>query len=270
MTSGMTLSPLLTRIISAVILLPVVLVVIYVGGDLYVLLVGVVLGLATLEFVQLMERGGARPTLFISWGFVAVGVVSGRNPDAAWIRAAVAGLLGGALVWQLFQHPREAPTADWALTVVGGLYIGWMGGYLVALRSVSNGLRWLLLALLTTWAADTGAYLIGSNWGRRKLIPRLSPGKTVEGTVGGWLTGVVSGGVVAMLLELGVVHGLALGILIGIASPLADLGVSMMKRQVGAKDSSRVIPGHGGVLDRIDSILFTVVVGYYYVQWVVF
>jgi phosphatidate cytidylyltransferase len=112
--------------------------------------------------------------------------------------------------------------------------------------------------------------LIGSNWGRRKLIPRLSPGKTVEGTVGGWLTGVVSGGVVAMLLELGVVHGLALGILIGIASPLADLGVSMMKRQVGAKDSSRVIPGHGGVLDRIDSILFTVVVGYYYVQWVVF
>ena len=91
MTREMTLSPLLTRIISAIILLPVVLVVIYIGGDLYTLLVGVVLGLATLEFVQLMKRGGAHPTLFVSWGFVAIGVLAARNPDATWIRAAMAG-----------------------------------------------------------------------------------------------------------------------------------------------------------------------------------
>jgi phosphatidate cytidylyltransferase len=144
-----------------------------------------------------------------------------------------------------------------------------MGGHLVALRQVADGLRWLLLSLAITWLADTGAYFIGSTWGRRKLAPRLSPGKTIEGTLGGWLTGVVTGGLVAGLLELGVVHGLALGMLIGVASPLGDLGISMIKRQVGAKDSGHLIPGHGGMLDRIDSILFTVVIGYYYVEWII-
>lgn len=263
-------SSLLTRTISAVVLLPLVLGAIYVGGNLYAVLVTLVLGLAAFEFTRLMERGGFYPALLFTWGFVGVGVLVARDPTGAWLRPAIAGLLGGALVWQLFQKDRQAPTADWALTVVGGLYIGWMGGHLIALREVPDGMRWLLLPLAITWSADSGAYLVGSLWGRRKLAPRISPGKTWEGTIGGWLTGIVAGGLLAALLGLGGQHGLLLGVLIGIASPLADLGISMMKRQVGAKDSSQLIPGHGGMLDRIDSILFTVVIGYYYVEWVVF
>lgn len=265
----MASSSLPTRTISAVILLPLVLAAIYVGGDLFFVLVALVLGLATFEFVQLMEHGSYRPTLLFSWGFVAVGLLIARDPSEAWFRPAMAALLGGALVWQLFQEQRPAPTADWALTVVGGLYIGWMGGHLVALRQVPDGIQWLLLSLVTTWSADSGAYFVGSAWGRRKLAPRLSPGKTIEGTLGGWLTGVVIGGLLALSLGLGVLHGVGLGVLIGLASPLGDLGISMIKRQVGAKDSSQLIPGHGGMLDRLDSILFTVVVGYYYVRWII-
>ena len=265
----MTLSSLLTRTISAIVLLPLVLAAIYVGGDLFFVLVALVLGLATFEFVRLMERGDFRPALVFSWGFVGIGVLIARDPDGAWLQPAMAGLLGGALVWQIMQRERSAPTADWALTVVGGLYIGWMGGHLVALRQAPDGMQWLLLALVITWSADTGAYFVGSTWGRRKLAPRLSPGKTIEGTIGGWLTGVIVGGLATGLLGLGIVHGLGLGALIGVASPLGDLGISMMKRQVGAKDSGHLIPGHGGMLDRIDSILFTVVVGHYYVQWIV-
>lgn len=259
-------SSLLTRTISAAVLLPLVLGAIYIGGDLFFVGVGLVLALATFEFVQLMKRGDYEPTLLFSWGFMGLGLFVARDPAGTWLRPAMAGLLAGSLVWQLLNSQRPAPTADWALTIAGGLYIGWMGGYLVALRQVPDGFQWLLLTLLITWSADTGAYLIGSNWGRRKLAPRLSPGKTVEGTVGGWLTGTVIGGLLAGLMRLGVLNGLALGALIGAASPLGDLGISMMKRQVGAKDSGRLIPGHGGMLDRIDSILFTVVVGYYYVE----
>ncbi len=265
----MTLSSLLTRTLSAIVLLPLVLAAIYLGGDLFFVLVALVLGLATFEFVRLMERGDYRPAVFFSWGFVGIGVLIARDPDGAWLQPAMAGLLGAALVWQFLQKGRPAPTADWALTVVGGLYIGWMGGHLVALRQMPDGVQWLLLSLVITWAADSGAYFVGSTWGRRKLAPRLSPGKTIEGTAGGWLTGVITGGLLAGLQGLGIVHGLSLGALIGIASPLGDLGISMMKRQVGAKDSGHLIPGHGGMLDRIDSILFTVVIGYYYVQWVV-
>jgi phosphatidate cytidylyltransferase len=265
----MARSPLLTRTISVAVLLPLIVAVVFIGGELYLALVILILGLATFEFVRLMERGDFRPALLLSWGFAALGVLYARDPTGTWFRPSLAVLLGAALVWQLFQHQRPAPTADWALTIAGGLYIGWMGGHLVSLRNLQDGIQWLFLPLIITWMADTGAYLIGSRWGRLKLAPQLSPGKTVEGTLGGWLAGVAGGGLLAGLLDIGIAHGLVLGGLIGIASPLADLGISMMKRQVGAKDTGRLIPGHGGMLDRIDSVLFTVVIGYYYVQWII-
>ncbi|MGD9101320.1 MAG: phosphatidate cytidylyltransferase [Anaerolineae bacterium] len=270
-------STLLVRSLSAAVLIPLALGAIYVGGNLLFTLMALMLGLASFEFVRLMEREGNHPSLLLTWGFVSVGLFVARDPSGTWLRPALAGLLGGALVWQVFQSPRyqgeqvqrPAPTADWALTVTGGLYVGWMGGHVIALREGPDGFQWLLLPLLITWAADSGAYFVGSTWGRRKLAPYLSPGKTWEGTVGGWLTGIVAGGLVAGLLGLGVVHGLVLGVFIGVASPLGDLGISMIKRQVGVKDTSDLIPGHGGMLDRIDSILFTIVIGYYYVQWIV-
>ena len=260
----------LVRTISSAVLIPLALGAVYVGGCLFSLVALLVLGWAALEFVRLMERGGYHPALLFTWGFVFIGWLVAIEPSDVWLRPAMTGLLGGSLVWQMFQPQRIAPSADWALTVAGGLYIGWMGGHLVALRQVPEGLKWTLLPLLITWCADSGAYLVGSNWGRRKLAPRLSPGKTWEGTVGGWLTGVIVGGILAAWFGLGAVHGAALGVLLGIVSPLGDLGVSMFKRQVGAKDSSHLIPGHGGMLDRIDSLLFTVAISYYYVQWVIF
>jgi phosphatidate cytidylyltransferase len=123
--------------------------------------------------------------------------------------------------------------------------------------------------------ADSGAYFVGRAWGRRKLAPTLSPGKTWEG----YLAGIVTGGLLTWLLAtlwpkvagvqttLSGTHGLILGVVVAVVAPLGDLAVSMIKRSVDVKDSSSIIPGHGGALDRVDSVLWAAVIGYYYVIW---
>ena len=158
-------------------------------------------------------------------------------------------------------------TADWALTLAGGVYLAWAGRQFLQIRAFENGAAWLVLVLSGTWLADSGAYLIGARWGRHKMTPSLSPKKTWEGLAGGVTIGILGNALVAAVLALPPVHGAALGLLGGTLGTLGDLSVSMIKRQVGAKDSGQLIPGHGGALDRIDSLLFTVIAGYLYLVW---
>jgi phosphatidate cytidylyltransferase len=138
------------------------------------------------------------------------------------------------------------------------------------LRYLPDGKWWFLLVLPAVWIADSGAYWIGSRWGRRKLSPRLSPGKTWEGYAGGVVAGALGGaglaavwGMVAPSITLWA--GAGIGFILAVLTPLGDLGESMIKRQAGAKDSSNIIPGHGGVMDRIDSWIWAGVIGYYLV-----
>jgi phosphatidate cytidylyltransferase len=178
-----------------------------------------------------------------------------------------------SLAWQLFQARLAAPTVDWALAVAGGLYLGVLSAHVVRLRALPDGLAWTMLALLVTWSSDSGAYFVGRAWGRRKLCPRLSPGKTWEGIAGGLAASLLAGALLGYLLiqtlgAVGPVHGLAVGLLVAIISPLGDLAESMMKREVHAKDSGSLIPGHGGVWDRIDSLLFVIPATYYYAVWI--
>ncbi len=187
--------------------------------------------------------------------------------------------LGGALVmlislaWQLLRR-RERVIADWALTIAGGMYIGLCGAYLVRLRNLRvNGLWWTLIVLAATFLADTGAQLVGLTLGRRRMAPILSAGKTWEGYVGGLVFGSAGGALMAVLsrrwggVDIIVGHGWTVGLLIAIIAPMGDLAVSMLKRQADVKDSGRLFPGHGGALDRLDSLLWAAVIGYHYVAW---
>lgn len=124
-----------------------------------------------------------------------------------------------------------------------------------------RGLGWFLMALLVTWLSDTGAYLVGKRIGRRKLIPRVSPNKTVEGAVGGLACAAVTALACSQIFRLDIAPWLAilLGIVLGAVGMLGDLAESVLKRQSGVKDSGTLIPGHGGLLDRIDALLFTLV-----------
>jgi phosphatidate cytidylyltransferase len=167
-----------------------------------------------------------------------------------------------------------------AYTIMGITYIGLPFAHLLLLRltdatmslpsywggSLSAGAVYLWLAFTGTWANDTFAFFVGSKWGRNKLCPGISPGKTKEGAAGGIV------GTILVVMAFGSIYGLPLvhlfliGCLVGIAAPLGDLTESALKRYTGVKDSGRLLPGHGGVLDRFDSIMFTVPIVYYYVR----
>lgn len=271
-----------TRLLTAVVLVPILVYCVYLGNLPFLALVGLVLTLAEIEFCRLVTRGGFRPTLIFGLGILWLFLLDAWS-TTRWIevtsdflRPVLALVLLASVAWQLSRR-QGSPVADWALTVVGGLYLGICGASLLNLRDLSDGFWWTLTVLLAIMMADSGAYFVGRALGRHKLAPSLSPGKTWEG----YIAGVFIGGLLTMLLvsfwraqpgvRAGVssVHGLVLGLLIAIFAPLGDLAVSMIKRQVGAKDSGKIIPGHGGALDRVDSILWAAVIGYYYVSWFV-
>jgi len=255
------------RVISVAFLIPLVACLAYLGGLWWFFTVVVAFCLAGYEFFQIMTTGGYKPSHALGLAFILLLLASAHYHLWPFIRPTLAVTLILSLIWQVFQKHTSTPAVDWALTMAGGLYLGWIGGFLISLRNMEGGMGWLALVFLPTWACDTAAYFVGLSFGRHKLLPRLSPGKTWEGTVGGWLAGLSIAFLVGWFIDLNPLHALALGSLIGVVAPLGDLAISMVKRQVGVKDSSRLIPGHGGMLDRIDSLLFVIVVVYCYTVW---
>lgn len=263
-----------TRLLTAAVLIPIVACCIYWGGISFLVLVVLLLTVAEIEFCHLVARGGFRPALAFGLGMVWLFLLDAQFPALELQQPGMALILLGSLAWQLL-HRDGSPVADWALTVTGGLYLGLCGARLIGLRNMQpDGLWWTLTVVPAIMAADTGAYFVGRAWGRHKLAPTLSPGKTWEG----YAAGVIASGLITALLAslwhteadagtaVSGVHGLILGLLIATLAPLGDLAVSMVKRQVGVKDSGKIIPGHGGALDRVDSILWAAVIGYHYVQ----
>lgn len=258
-----------TRILSAIVLIPIVGAAVYLGNFFFALMVGLAALLAGREFYTLLHRGGHRPSTVLGLLLISLLLLGAYKPDWGLTRPVMTGMVILTLGWQLFQAESQAPVVDWALTLAGGVYLGWPMGYFLKLRSAPQGLLWIGVALLSTWTCDTGAYFVGLSLGRHKLWPRISPKKTREGAVGGWISGVLLTAVITGLLGLGWNHGAAIGALVGIVAPFGDFAVSMLKRQAGVKDSSHLIPGHGGMLDRVDSLLFTVPVVYYYAHFAV-
>jgi phosphatidate cytidylyltransferase len=157
-----------------------------------------------------------------------------------------------------------------ALTAMGVLYIGTFGAFVGLLRDNEYGVFWVFALLSMTWLNDTFAYFFGHKFGRRKLAPKISPGKTVEGFLGGYL-GTLTGFFVFWKLlanDLTFAQGMILTLLVGTFGPLGDLCESLVKRSFHVKDSGNIIPGHGGMLDRIDALLFTAPVVYWYSHFI--
>ena len=173
------------------------------------------------------------------------------------------------LIWLLGRRHKEGAFISWAWTIAGILYVGWLLSYFVALRGLDEHGYWVFLALATNFASDTAAFFTGRALGRHKLAPRISPGKTWEGTIAGFFGAIIVSLPFTMLLPLSYWQAILLGFLVSLFGQLGDLVESLLKRNMGVKDSGRLLPGHGGALDRIDSVVFAGVVVYYYAIWAI-
>jgi phosphatidate cytidylyltransferase len=259
------------RIFSGILLLALVLVIIAFRDPLLVIGVAVAAVIGVLEFYNMARKGGYSPWL-IGGVLLTLGlVVEAALARFAWPSSGVGlllvplALLSALLVGASAGQPPLAAWMNAGLTVGGALYIGGLLRFALILpQQFPSELGWMVLILLGTAGSDTGAYFVGRAWGKRKLIPHISPGKTWVGLWGGMAVAILGTALMASVLRLPAWHIIPLGVAINLASVGGDLVESMLKRGFGAKDSGTWIPGHGGLLDRLDSFLFVLAVVYFY------
>ena len=269
-----------SRTASAAIALPVLFLVVWIGSPWFSILVGVSAAIGALEMSNIVRRWGDRPvgpvSAAISGGlvagahFLAVGSLSDSNLLPIFTVVVLLAVLG--LLWRASSKSR---TPGWVSTAGVVFYSGGLLFHAPLLRALENGREWVLFLLFVTFVSDTCAFLVGRFVGKTPLAPRVSPSKTWEGSAGG-LVGALGASVAAvgvadfvgfLEIDLGWGYALTLGMIIGVVGQLGDLVVSRFKRRAEVKDSGWLMPGHGGVLDRVDSIVLSLVVVYYFVQW---
>jgi len=268
---------LLQRFIVSLILGPAALFITYLGGPIYLIVIIGLLLVAALECSRLLAKAGFRPANSL----VLPGVLTLASSSwyshliqPTWLITLFILIAAGYYALQ-YEYGRQHTLRNLGGTILTTLYIGWLGSYLVSIRTLDGGMWWLYLVLLTVWTIDSAAYFVGKQFGRRKLSPRLSPHKTWEGYIGGIPGGILAGiGFSALLQHYGADLALypwsggTLGLLLGITIPMGDLTESLIKRLADEKDSADLLPGHGGIFDRLDTILWAMPISSFFIHFI--
>jgi len=264
---------LLPRVLTAIVGIPLVVGAIHLGGLPYMAFVALVVALCLYEYGLILLTGGRKISfapLFV-FGFIAAfasvfcSFPAGANQPNNLLALSINVVVLGAVCWELFSPRRSLERL--ALTLLGVFFIPWTLSQLVGLREIKPHGEYLTLSLfITVWIADTAAYFVGKAWGKLKLLEAVSPKKTWEGAAAGFFAALAVSVFMRELFmpaDMSFVQALALGAAAGIAGQVSDLAESMIKRSSGVKDSSSLLPGHGGVLDRFDSYLLLAPVYYW-------
>lgn len=278
------------RVRSAAVLIPIVIALVFFGG--WVAFAGalIVLGLGFYELHTMFRHAGWQPLTWLGLAFGVVTLIAARvlvmtqslAATLVLVGVALSGLLVLSLGWLvLTRRTLDGAVTDWALTLGGALYLGWPLPLFLLLRgdtlgAAASGFWWLLAVFFMTWANDTFALLSGHYFGRggiHPLSPLISPKKTWEGFAGGLIFTVIAALVFLLLIpgifghpfpRLGPLDAVIMGVLVAVAATIGDLAESLLKRGTRVKDSGTIVPGHGGILDRMDSLLFVVFVVFFY------
>jgi phosphatidate cytidylyltransferase len=256
------------RIVSAIIFAVLVILVIQKGGLWgFLSIVSIIIVIGTIEFSELTIPKGNRLLLLINIPINLAFCFSPLKPD--WINANSIFCLAIILpfIYEIIKRKPSLALPNLSASVLCVLYVGWIfGHHLVLIRQMANGREVIYLLLSIAWSSDIGAYLVGKRLGKHKVIIAISPKKSIEGYIAGLLFGVgASIGVCHWLLpDINLIHAIIIGLVMTIIGQIGDLAESVLKRGANVKDSGKIMPGHGGILDRCDSIIFMTPALYYY------
>lgn len=264
---------MLPRVLTILFGLPIAVACVYFGGIAFLVFVLAFAIISINEFYNLMKAKDFHPAYWVGNFFTVFFIVFAYYAlKKNWEPAHSAILTGAALVTMIstlfLKRPKEA-IVDIAVTLFGMIYIGWFFSYFLFIRALTERGAYLLFLLVTIWALDIVAYLVGIRFGKHKLFPSVSPHKSIEGAVAGFIFCLIAAGIFGYYAGFDMTHSLILGGIIGVVAQLSDLVESLIKRDAGVKDSSQLLPGHGGILDRMDSFILAAPVVYYYLAWVI-
>ena len=263
-----------TRAIVTLIGTPLVFLIVYLGGWFFFTAVALVMVVSIYEYSTIISHMGWRLRQGLLVPLVLAILVSGLYPSTQISDLTLAIAIIVSMIHALWQYEYEKAHAvlpRWFAFLAALILFGWMGSHLLRLRTLDQNGQWTIAILAIIFAVDVGAYLIGRTWGKRQLSPRLSPKKSVEGYLGGLLFGTPLVLLLQPLLYPTLPRPWLLGIaiLFALIMPAGDLFFSLLKREAGIKDASQIIPGHGGILDRLDTVLWGSTIAYYIITFLI-
>jgi phosphatidate cytidylyltransferase len=275
------------RVVVAAVGIPIAIGAVVAGGWVLAALLGILAALAALEFYRMAEQksvSALRPlgaTLAAAFVALAAGAPSLGPDGVGFALLVVVGFLLASITAIWDRGVEGQPILAVSTTITGAIYAGALLSFGLFLRHLPlnsgalHGTAIVLFPVVLTWASDTFAYFTGRRWGTRKLIPRVSPGKTVQGAAGAVIGTILVAVAYSFLLarfptyRIGILEAALFGLLISVAAQVGDLVESLFKRDAGLKDSGALFPGHGGALDRLDSLLFTLPVAYLFFRFLI-